>query len=131
MEWATSFPRANCTFHIITSKTIPTMHNRFVIYGDLTHLVYHAPTSMKLGEFMEQIGVLEDQPVRERATIREVMEQPKGSGQWTNGKTFSLGMDDASLGQTLHDIGWNHTRGEAGQAEPVWIIRNPAWIANS
>lgn len=88
--------------------------------------VSHAPTSMTIVEFIEQVGVMERAPAgtpRHLMGVTEALEG--GGGVWHKGTTFLLGDGVYRLNQTLAEVGWDNDRGEAGRSKPVTLVFMP------
>jgi len=86
--------------------------------------VVNAPTSMKLNEFIEQVGAIDRAGPgvpRDRVGVQEILEA--GNGVWRKGSEFML--DDWQGQSTLEDIGWSNDRGEAGRSKPVILVFLP------
>jgi hypothetical protein len=116
------FPKNNCTFHIVKGSRKPWDWQGLL----LDFNVMHAPTNMKLEEFIEQVGAVERAPAntpRDRIGVVEVLES--GNGTWLKGTEFMLGDDDGRMNMTLQEVGWDNDRGEAGRSKPVILVFLP------
>ena len=114
------FPKSNCTFHIVKGEKKPWDHPGIT----LDFQVAHAPTSMKLGEFIEQVGALERAPAgtpHDYIGVQEIIEG--GNGVWHKGTAFMLG--DWLADSTLNEVGWSSDRGEFGRGKPVIVVFLP------
>lgn len=81
---------------------------------------------MSVEEFIEQAGAIEragPRAAKSSVGIVEVIES--GDGGWQKGTQITLGDPDATLAQTLADVGWDECRGEAGFGKPVWLVFLP------
>ena len=116
------FPKSNCTFQIVIGSNKP-WDGR----GEaLQFQVMHAPTSMRLAEFIEQIGAVGRAPPGtppDQIGICEIVEA--GNGAWRKGSAYYFGDGPHKMSQTLDQLGWGDDRGEAGRHKPVTICVLP------
>ncbi len=123
------FPKSNCTFHLVKGDKKPWEHPGLI----LNFKAVHAPTSMKLIEFIEQVGALDHAPAGtppEYVGVQEIIEG--GNGVWHKGTVHLLGdnpfMPESSghqVEKTLERVGWTSDRGEAGRGKPVILVFLP------
>lgn len=116
------FPKSNCTFHIVNGDMKPWEWQ----WLKLDFNVMHAPTTMTLTEFIEQVGAVEKAPPgtpRSQIGVVEVLEG--GNGTWHRGTAFTLGDEDRRMKATLQEVGWDNNRGEAGRSKPVTLVFLP------
>ena len=116
------FSKKQCTFNIIEGPTKPWEEPGCEIKFRQTR----ADVRMSLEEFIEQAGVDERAGPRAKKAEKGIVEIiENGDGTWQKGVQITLGDPDATLEQSLADVGWDECRGEAGFGKPVWLVFLP------